>query len=55
MTRSIGDRFSELVFCKSQIGPGRKRDSDMLIAVSLVHLYFVKISMSESAAMLPQV
>ena len=24
MTRSIGDKFSELVFYKSQIGPGRK-------------------------------
>jgi len=24
MTRSIVDRLSELVFCKSQIGPGRK-------------------------------
>ena len=24
MTRPIVDRFSELVFCKSQIGPGRK-------------------------------
>jgi len=24
MTRSIVDRFSELVFCKSYIGPGRK-------------------------------
>ena len=24
MTRSIVDRFSELVFCKSHIGPGRK-------------------------------
>jgi len=30
-------------------------DSDMLIAVSHVHLYFVKRSMSESKAMLPQV
>ena len=25
MTRPIVDWFSELVFCKSQIGPGRKR------------------------------
>jgi len=33
----------------------RQRDSDMIIAVSHVHLYFVKRSMSESAAMLPQV
>ena len=32
-----------------------QRDSDMLIAVSHVHLYFVKISMSKSIAMLPQV
>ena len=32
-----------------------QRDSDMLIAVSHVHLYFVKKSMSESIAMLPQV
>jgi len=30
-------------------------DSDKLIAVSHVHLYFVKRSMSESVAMLPQV
>ena len=29
--------------------------SDMLIAVSHVHLYFVKKSLSESIAMLPQV
>jgi len=32
-----------------------QRDSDMLIAVSHVHLYFVKRSMSESIAVLPQV
>jgi len=32
-----------------------QRDSDMLMAVSHVHLYFVKRSMSESVAMLPQV
>ena len=32
-----------------------QRDSDMLIAVSHVHLYFVKRSMSESTAVLPQV
>jgi len=32
-----------------------QRDSDMLIAVSHVHLYFVKRSMSEFIAMLPQV
>ena len=32
-----------------------QRDSDMLIAVSRVHLYFVKRSMSESTAMQPQV
>ena len=32
-----------------------QRDSDMLIAVSHVHLYFVKRSMSESTAMQPQV
>jgi len=32
-----------------------QRDSDMLIAVSYVHLYFVKRSMSESTAMQPQV
>jgi len=32
-----------------------QRDRDMLIAVSHVHLYFVKRSMSESTAMLPQV
>jgi len=32
-----------------------QRDSDMLIAVSHVHLYFVKRRMSESVAMLPQV
>jgi len=31
-----------------------QRDSDMLIAVSHVHLYLVKRSKSESAAMLPQ-
>jgi len=31
-----------------------QRDSDMLIAVSHVHLYFVKGSMSESTAMQPQ-
>jgi len=30
-------------------------DSDMLIGVSHVHLYFVKRNMSESVAMLPQV
>ena len=32
-----------------------RRDSDMLIAVSHVHLYFVKRSISKSIAMLPQV
>ena len=32
-----------------------QRDSDMLIAVSHVHLYFVKRSMRESIAMLLQV
>ena len=32
-----------------------QRDSNMLIGVSHVHLYVVKISMSESVAMLPQV
>jgi len=32
-----------------------QRDSDMLIAVSHVHIYFVKRSMNESVAMLPQV
>jgi len=32
-----------------------QRDSDMLTAVSHVHLYFVKKSMSESITMLPQV
>jgi len=32
-----------------------QRDSDMLIAVNHVHLYFAKRSMSESVAMLPQV
>ena len=32
-----------------------QRDSDMLIAVSHVHLYFMKRSTSESVAMLPQV
>jgi len=32
-----------------------QRDSDLLIAVSHVHLYFVKKSMSESIAKLPQV
>jgi len=32
-----------------------QRDNDMLIAVSDVHLYFVKRSMSESIAMLPEV
>jgi len=32
-----------------------QRDSDMLIAVSHGHLHFVKRSMNESAAMLPQV
>ena len=32
-----------------------QRDSGMLIAVSHVHLYFVKRSMSKSIAMLPQV
>jgi len=32
-----------------------QQDSDMLIAVSHVHLYFVKKSRSESVAMLPQV
>jgi len=33
----------------------KQRDSDMLIAVSHVHLYFVKRSMRESIAMLLQV
>jgi len=32
-----------------------QRDSDMMIPVSHVHLNFVKRSMSESVAMLPQV
>jgi len=32
-----------------------QRDSDMLIAVSHVHLYFVKRTMRESIAILPQV
>jgi len=32
-----------------------QRDNDMLVAVSHIHLYFVKRSMSESVAMLPQV
>jgi len=32
-----------------------QRDNDMLIAVSHVHLYFVKRSMSEFIAVLPQV
>ena len=32
-----------------------QRDSDMQIAISHVHLYFVKRSMSEPIAMLPQV
>jgi len=32
-----------------------QRDNDMLIAVSHPHLYFAKISMSESIAVLPQV
>jgi len=32
-----------------------QRDSDMLIAASHVHLYFLKRSMSKSIAMLPQV
>jgi len=32
-----------------------RRDSDMLITLSHVHLYFVKKSMSESIAILPQV
>jgi len=32
-----------------------QRDSEKLIAVSHVHLYFLKISISKSSAMLPQV
>ena len=42
--------------CRTQASwQAMQRDSDMLIAVSHVHLYCVKRSISESIAMLPQV
>jgi len=39
----------------ARILAGNAGDSNMLIAVSHVHLYFLKRNMSESMAMLPQV
>ena len=48
-------RFCCMRLLNADILEVMQRDSDMLIAVSHVHLYFVKRIMSKSIAMLPQV